>query len=272
VITYRGQEFADSRAARAAMLIDLTAPVVIEAEEDPMPAAPMIERRRDEPKRRALVDKYRPRTLAELAGQPEALAMLRDFAAMPYSWPFIFHGDTGTGKTSAAWALAADLGCNIDADPAEFGGVFSIPSGEHGADAVRDVWPALWLTPFDSARGWKVLIVNEVEQVSAKVELLWLDRLEDLPPKTVIIFTTNAVESLPARFRDRCTVLAFEASADRLDGPARGLARQIWRQETGEECPPAVVQQIVDRATQAGRVSFRRVVQNIMPLLAAKGK
>ena len=271
MITYRGREFPDARTARASVLEFAAGPAVAVADaEPPMPVAPMLERRRDEPKRRALVDKYRPRTLAEVAGQPEVLAVLRDFAAMPYSWPFILAGDTGTGKTSAAWALAADLGCDVDADPAEFGGVFSIPSGEHGADAVRDVWPALWLAPFGSERGWKVLIVNEVEQVSGKVELLWLDRLEDLPPRTVIIFTTNAVESLPARFRDRCTVLAFEASADRLDGPARGLARQIWRQETGEDCPPAIVQTIVDRATQAGRVSFRRVVQNIVPLLAAR--
>jgi DNA polymerase III delta prime subunit len=200
------------------------------------------------------------------------VAILTEYAATPYPEVFLLSGDTGVGKTSAAWALAADLGCNVDSDPSEFGGVFSIPSGEHNVDALRDIWPALWGCPFDSARGWKVLIVNEVEQVSAKVELLWLDRLEDLPPRTVIIFTTNAVESLPARFRDRCTVLAFEASADRLDGPARGLARQIWQQETGEDCPPAIVQQIVDRATQAGRVSFRRVVQNIVPLMAQKAR
>jgi len=82
------------------------------------------------------VDKYRPRTLAEVAGQSEAVAVLRDFAAMPYSWAFILAGDTGTGKTSAAWALAADLGCDIDFAPPEFGGLFSIPSGEHNADAI----------------------------------------------------------------------------------------------------------------------------------------
>jgi DNA polymerase III delta prime subunit len=190
---------------------------------------------------------------------------------MPYSWAFILEGQTGTGKTSAAWALAADLGCNIDADPAEFGGLFSIPSGEHNADAIRDMWPGLWLTPFNSARGWKVLIVNEVEQVGAVVERLWLDKLEDLPPRTVIVFTTNAVESLPARFRDRCTVLTFEAGADRLEPAARDLARQVWLAETGADCPAAVLNQIVQRSTQAGRISFRRVVQNIVPMLARTG-
>jgi replication-associated recombination protein RarA len=271
MITYLGREFPDARTARASVLEFAAGPALAVADaEPPMPVAPMLERRRDEQKRQPLVRKYRPRTLAEVAGQPTAVAALSKFVAAPYPWCFIFAGDTGTGKTSAAWALAAELGCDIDASPPEFGGVFSIPSGEHNAASVRDVWPTLSLTPMGSERGWKVLIVNEVEQVSALVEILWLDRLEDIPTKTVAIFTTNAIENLPARFRDRPEILVFEAAADRLDGPARGLARQIWRQETGEDCPPAIVQTIVDRATQAGRVSFRRVVQNIVPLLAAR--
>jgi DNA polymerase III delta prime subunit len=44
----------------------------------------------------------------------------------------LFTGPTGTGKTSAALALAADLGCGSD----EFGGLQVISSGEQTADAA----------------------------------------------------------------------------------------------------------------------------------------
>lgn len=201
------------------------------------------------------------------------MAALSAFAASPYPAAFILAGETGTGKTSAAWALAADLGCNIDANPPEFGGIWSMPSGDQSADALRSLWPQLWTMPFQSANGWKVLIVNEVEQLNGAVEKLWLDKLEDLPPSTVIVFTTNALASLPARFVDRCIggVIEFRGAADDLAESARTLARSIWRQETGGDIPAADLEQVLAKATKGGRLSFRRVVQSIVPLLAQKG-
>ena len=176
--------------------------------------------------------------------------------------------DANAGGLNQA-ALAADLGCDIDQNPPEFGGVWSIPSGEQTADALRDVWPQLWSMPFASARGWKLMIVNEVEQLNGTVEKLWLDRLEDLPPRTLIVFTTNRLDSLPDRFVDRCTVIEFESAANKLAASARLLASGIWREETGGEIPADVLVKVMDRANRAGRLSFRRVVQALVPLIAA---
>jgi DNA polymerase III delta prime subunit len=192
--------------------------------------------------------------------------------AEPYPAAFVFAGETGTGKTSAAWALAAELGCNIESEPPEWGGVHSIPSGELTVDTIKTVWGGLWQTPFDSARGWRVMIVNEIESLNGQAERLFLDRLEDLPPNTVVVFTTNALASLPARFVDRCIggVLEFRGSADDLAESARGLARSIWRAETGGEIPSDVLERLIQRATTAGRLSFRRVVQHLTPLIGGK--
>ena len=114
MITYRGREFPDARTARASVLEFDAGPALAVADaEPPMPVAPMLERRRDEPKRRALVDKYRPRTLAEVAGQPEVLAMLKDFAAMPYSW--LVH-DLKALATDQPWNLTwtgAESGASV---------------------------------------------------------------------------------------------------------------------------------------------------------------
>ena len=52
--------------------------------------------------RQALTEKYRPRKLDELIGQPGAAAWLRSFASNPYPAAVLMSGYTGTGKTSAA--------------------------------------------------------------------------------------------------------------------------------------------------------------------------
>jgi DNA polymerase III gamma/tau subunit len=69
-----------------------------------------------------LVEKYRPRTLADLIGQPDAVEQLTLWLADPYPVAFLFEGESGTGKSSAALALAHDLG--VDVEEGEFGGLF----------------------------------------------------------------------------------------------------------------------------------------------------
>ncbi len=75
-----------------------------------------------------LLEKYRPRNLGELLGQPWASQQLQLFATNNYSAAFLFEGDTGTGKTSATLLLAEALGVQIDQGP--LGGLHQIASGE----------------------------------------------------------------------------------------------------------------------------------------------
>ena len=275
MVTFEGKTFASWQEARASIVAKPeAAPVQAVAVMDAPPEAPPLTLdAAPVHKARSLTERYRPRKLAELAGQAEAVAVLQAYAADPYPAAMIYHGNTGVGKTSAAYALAAELGCNLDSNPPEFGGVFTIASGELNAETLRTVWPGLWNIPFESARGWKVLIINEVEQLNGAVEKLFLDKLEDLPPSTAVIFTTNALDTLPARFVDRCIggVLEFMASADDLLQPAQALARSIWRQETGGDIPADVLDKVCKRSIQAGRLSFRRVVQALVPLIAGRG-
>lgn len=279
MVMFQGKQYANWAEARASVaaeaVVAVAAPVAVAEPEAATEPEPFTLSSEPAPKcRQSLTEKWRPRRLADVVGQDEAVAQLSAFAADPYPAAFILAGDTGTGKSSAAIALAADLGCDINANPAEFGGVYSIPSGELNADTLRTLWPQLWQVPFQSSRGWKVVIVNEIEAVNGTVERLFLDKLEDLPGKTVIVFTTNNLASLPSRFVDRCIggVIEFCAAADDLAEPARALARSIWRAETGAEIPADTIDRLITRSTQAGRLSLRRVVQSLVPLLAAKAK
>ena len=195
---------------------------------------------------------------------------LTNFAANPYSTSLIFEGETGTGKTSAALALAAELGCDLSQKPQEFGGVYSIASGEQTADAVRNTCRLMWNCPF-SGSGWKVFIVNEADRISLPAETIWLDRLESLPDRTVVIFTTNNPDRLSQRFKDRSTRLGFESDAGKLRRTAERFVAAVWTVETGKKPKGARARGVVESAEVAGRLSFRRLVQEITVALGAEG-
>jgi replication-associated recombination protein RarA len=207
-----------------------------------------------------LTEKYRPTSLDAIWGQDQVVKVLRKFAANPYPAAFIFEGETGTGKTSAALALAAALGCDLGQK--EFGGVQTIASGEQSADAVRDAYRQMFNIPWHGS-GWKVVICNEADRMARPAETIWLDVLETIPAKTVIIFTTNEADRLSQRFLDRCTRLTFESDAEKLRVSAAALAAAVWKAETGKQPAPAQVHQIVQATEAQGQLSFRRLMQHL---------
>ncbi len=182
-----------------------------------------------------LTTKYRPRCLKDLMGQPAVVHTLSHFVAQPYPVAMLFHGDTGTGKTSTAYALGHELGCAVD--DAEMGGVYEIPSGEMSADEVRAMLRQLCFRPLLGS-GWRVLICNEADRMSRPAETIWLDGLEHLPPHSVVIFTTNSPQKLSQRFRDRCETYHFESASQKIQPAIQALATKVWQAEVGHgDCP-----------------------------------
>ena len=216
-----------------------------------------------------LSEKYRPSRLANLFGQPNVVTHLQTFVANAYPVAFLFSGETGTGKTSAALALAKELGCDLDQK--EFGGVHVLASGEQSAEAVRECFQRMWLqAPCGS--GWKVFILNEAERMHVQAETIWLDRLESIPPRTVIVFTTNHPQKISQRFRDRCVLHQFDSDAELLRDSARLLLTRIWRAEAGRRADSKTINQAISAATVGNQISFRRAVQLLQPHLTAKEK
>lgn len=204
----------------------------------------------------SLTEKYRPRTISDLCGQREAVSILSSFIKNPYPVAFLFDGETGTGKTSAALALATDLG--VDIAQAEFGGLYQIPSGEQTGEMVRRLISSLHTRPFCGS-GWKVLIVNEADHMTPNAAMVWLDALERLPRDTVVIFTTNESGKLPRRFRTRCECLRFESSALLLSAEAQAFIDRIWLAETGSNNSPSLfdLPDVID----GNSISFRQILQ-----------
>ena len=118
-------------------------------------------------------------------------------------------------------------------------------------------------------RGWRMLIVNEADCLTPNAAYVWLAALESLPPRTVVVFTTNHSAKLPARLRDRCETLEFQAGALLLMPACQELANKVWLAETGRTDTPDVHDLgIVD---ERGNVSFRRLLQALAMRLRVPG-
>lgn len=175
-----------------------------------------------------LLRKHRPKSFAEVVGQDDVVESLRAFVADPHPTAFLFHGESGTGKTSLAYALAYELGVAVD--EAELGGMHEIASGEMNAVTVRDRLNSLRLSTLFGSH-WKVMICNEADRLTEGAETIWLDGLEHIPARTVIVFTTNQPERLSKRLRDRCEVFGFESEPKALQPAIKKLAKKVWEAE-----------------------------------------
>lgn len=227
-----------------------------------------------------LTEKYRPRSFDAIVGQPEVVCALRNFCDDPCPAAFLFSGDTGVGKTSAAEVLAISLGCLRQIG----GGIEEIPSGEQNSESVRNVLSQLRYVPMFGS-GWKVCIINECERMQIQAETLWLDALESLPAKTVLVFTTNQPQKLESRFRDRCIHLRFISSIDSIRADTGKLLQEIYAGETsGKTIPERMLTDILSAAEERDetvkvmglldavtvRMSIRRAIQKLQECMLAQ--
>lgn len=217
-----------------------------------------------------LTEKYRPARLADVRGNPSVRRALESFVRSPVSKGFLLSGEPGAGKTSTAYALAAELG--VDVDKREWGGLHEIASGEMTAETVRELFKTTLRYSTWHGSGWKVVIANEADNMSDKAAFIWLDILEHLPEKCVCVFTTNEPEKLPRRFRDRCEQHVFktplpmfgEGENDTMR-EAQKLIDDVWLAELGHNHAPRLAD--IEGWRDDGSVSFRGVLQGLEPLI-----
>lgn len=101
-----------------------------------------------------LARKYAPKRLVEVVGQPEAVSqMLLWLSGWKKGRPLLIHGPTGTGKTAAVHALAADKGFEL------------IELGNEDSDIER-VLPAI--KQHSLTRKEKLVVVESAEQLPTK--------------------------------------------------------------------------------------------------------
>ncbi len=217
------------------------------------------------PKRISFPEKYRPTCLAEVLGQSEVVGALAEFSRSPYPRAFLLAGPTGCGKTSAAMALAADLGVDeasrIHSDQSWT--FHWIRSGTMDLAETERILNDMRFAPMGG--GWRLILVDEADLITARAKQLWLSALESIPAQTVIVFTTNRLDKFEQRELDRFQVYTFAATGDESLAAAQSLADAIWCAETGGEDGPDVAR--LPNAILAGQVSYRRVATAMESLI-----
>lgn len=144
--------------------------------------------------------KYRPRTFDGVIGQDAIIQSLKSVLKNNSSRCFLFHGPSGTGKTTLARICAYQVGAEdrhiVEIDAATFTGI----------DDIRRITETLNYRPV--AQGKSILrpiIVDEIHRLSPAAFSALLKPIEEPPPWIYWFFCTTEYGKVPQNIRTRCT-------------------------------------------------------------------
>lgn len=149
-----------------------------------------------------LYNRHRPKTLAEVVGQDDAVKNLKGLIAnggIPKA--MLFTGESGTGKTTLARILVTKLNCHRD----DFADVNAAES--RGIDTVREFARTLWIQPKWDAKVW---LIDEVACFTSDAQKAMLKHLEDAPPRVWWLLCTTDPQKLIPPIKTRCTPIQLE--------------------------------------------------------------
>ena len=163
-------------------------------------------------KKIAWVEKYRPSKLSEIAGNKNAISKIKTWIyeykqGKAKKKALLFHGPPGSGKTSAAIALANELGYDYIETNASDNRTRAIVERVIGESSKAS---SLY------GRG-KIIIVDEVDGIHGRYDYGGLGALAKAIKKASqpIILTANDAYALPREFRELCELIEFKRISER---------------------------------------------------------
>lgn len=151
----------------------------------------------------ALYRKYRPSSFDDVLGQDHIVKVLQSaIERKNISHAYLFAGSRGTGKTSVARIVAAEIGATGN-DVYEIDG-----ASNRGIDEARAIREAVNTLPYESP--YKVYIVDEAHMLTRDAWNALLKTLEEPPAHVVFIFATTEIEKVPETVLSRCQVFVFK--------------------------------------------------------------
>lgn len=168
--------------------------------------------------------RYRPQTFEEMIGQRSVVQTLRNaIRTNRVTQAYLFSGMRGTGKTTAARILAKALNCVNGPTPTPCNtcescleikedrsiDVLEIDGASNrGIDDIRALREGLKYKPLRSR--YKIIIIDEVHQVTGPAFNALLKTLEEPPENTVFIFATTEFNKVPPTIVSRCQHFEFK--------------------------------------------------------------
>ncbi len=172
----------------------------------------------------SLYRKYRAQDFEELLGQEHVTITLRSAIQQGrWSHAYLFCGPRGTGKTSTARLLAKALNCEHGPTPnpcnqcrfcqaIQAGTLVDVIEMDAASEtSIEDVRTSIIENakyPPMEAR-YKVYIIDEVHDLSAKAFDALLKTIEEPPPHVVFVLATTEFHRVPPTIRSRCQRFDF---------------------------------------------------------------
>ena len=153
----------------------------------------------------ALYRKYRPSSLEELVGQPDAVQLISEqIKNSNLSHAYLFSGPRGVGKTSLARIIATTIGCDPVFDITE------IDAASHNkVDDVRELNDSVNFIASSPGKK-RVFILDEVHMLSNAASNAFLKTLEEPPEHVIFILATTEPDRVIETIRSRTTQIAFK--------------------------------------------------------------
>jgi DNA polymerase-3 subunit gamma/tau len=169
-----------------------------------------------------LYNSYRPIKYSEVIGQASAAILLKQSIKERPGHSYLFHGASGSGKTTTARILAMSLNCNskVNGEPCgKCGNCIDIIKQSHidviemdggksrGIADIKDLCTKAQYYP--NMGKSKVYIIDECHNLTPEAWGAMLHLLEEPPAQTVIILCTTDKSSIPATITSRCQQYEF---------------------------------------------------------------
>lgn len=151
--------------------------------------------------------RYRPKKLADIIGQGEAVRSLQDMIdrnSVPHA--ILFTGPSGVGKTTIARILKRVLNCS-DMDFAEINA-----ADTRGIDSIRDIRNRMSLSPVNGK--CRIWLMDEVHSILGPSQNAFLKMLEDTPNHVYFFLATTDPQKLLKTVRTRCTEIRLNQLTD----------------------------------------------------------
>ena len=214
-----------------------------------------------------LYQTYRPTKWTEFVGNPKAVKVVRRIISAPSFDRGAFWIDasgannSGVGKTTLARLIAGEL--SDDFFTTEYQGA------KVNKSTVEDMDRASRLTTWNTEKPYRVFIINEAHAITQGAVDLFLDFLEALPRRCVVIFTTTRRADVDL-FGDSDTG-AFGSRCHRITLSNQGLAqvfaeraREIAQRENLDGKPIGAYVRLVQECKNNLRAVLQRIESGCM--------